>query len=163
MKYLLMLFLSLSLFAEEKHSLLLKNNSSPYFKYITELIEEKKMSKEHIINLLNSNKRTLTTNMLKGLDLDFNKKDLASAMFYYEELINKIPDKVKNTIESFYLSDYLLRVNKYDKIKDILDINYCESLINMERKDMCFYYLYLGTKNPILLEKIENKEYRMLL
>ncbi len=163
MKYLLILFLSLSLFADDRQSLLLKESESPYFKYMKELVVEKKLSKDSIKLLLETNKRTITGNVLRALDLDFNKKEFHKAMFYYEEILSKVPDKVKNTTESFYLADYLVRMNKYDKIETILDVNYCESLINKTKKDKCFYYMYIGTKQPILLEKIENEEWRLLL
>lgn len=160
MKYLILFFLTTSLFAGINQSILDKHDESPYYKYIKELISEKNMTEAHIKGILKSKQRTVNKNLLFALDMQYNKGDFPESMIYYEEILKKVSNRVKNSIEAFYLADYLVITDNYDKIKEVLDINYCESLLS-KKSDECFYYLYLGektSKKEMILNKIKNEE-----
>lgn len=165
MRYLLIIFLTTFLSAGENQSLL-KLNESPYKKYISELIIEKNMTEEHIKAILKSKQRTVNKNILYALDMQYNKLDFVEAIVYYEEVLKKVSNIVKNSTEAFYLADYLVIVNKYDKIKELLDLNFCESLLNDEKRDECLYYVYLGeetVRKEMILNKIKSDEIKGLL
>lgn len=146
MKIIILIFIIINLLNAKETDSLLKKENLVYFKYIEDLIKEKKYTKERIKEELNSRERTVVSNLLKALDLDYNKNEYLKAKEYYEEIITKVANKIKNTTEAIYISDYLLREEKYDIINNILTIEYCESVFNKEKEKNCLYYLYKAKK-----------------
>lgn len=144
MKIIILIFMIISLINAKETDSLLKKENLVYFKYIEELIKEKKYTKERIKEELNSKERTVLSNLLKAIDLDYNKNEYSKAKEYYEEIITKVANKIKNTTEAIYIADYLLREEKYDIINNILTIEYCESILKEEKEKKCLYYLYKG-------------------
>lgn len=135
--FILSIFISFS-FSEEG---LLRKENNVYFSYIEDLIKNKNLTQEDIKKILNSNVRTIQSNMLKAIYADYYDNDLDKARAYYNEILEKATKNIKNTNEAIYISDFLLRENKYDIITEIITVDYCESLLN-NKEFNCLYYLY---------------------
>ena len=135
-KYISIIILSLNLFGNDL-----------YTEYVLDLIKEKNKTKEEIKKILLSNERTLTSDMLKGLYYQHKENNIEEAKKYYDEIILKIPNKLKNKIESLYISDYLISEKKYELITQIIEVDYCETLFNQKKEEKCYKILEEAKRN----------------
>lgn len=133
---LIILFISINVFANDL-----------YTDYILDLINEKHKTKTEIKEILISTDRTLTSNMLKGLYYDHKENKIEEAKKYYDEIMMKIPNKLRNKSESLYMADYLVREKRYKEVLNIIDIDYCETLFNNKKEKKCYIYLEESKRN----------------
>ena len=168
MKKTLIILFSSFLFLSAKGNLsLLSLEENPYGSYLKTLIIEQNLTKNDIKKLLAEKRLSVKGSILKALYQQYYKKDMKSASFYYDQVIGKVPNLVKNTSNSMYIADYLVIKERFTDIKKILDINYCNTLLT---KDVgkCAYYVFLSKKKTFtetfeemnILNKKENRLYK---
>lgn len=151
-KLLLIFFIAINVFGNDL-----------YTEYVMDLIKEKKKTKEEIKEILTSSNRTITSNMLKGLYYDHKEKNIEEAKKYYDEIMSKVPDMLKNKSESLYIADYLIREKRYAETLSIVDIDYCETLFNNKKEKKCYLYLQEAKKNLGIETKREEKGLEKIL
>lgn len=178
MKLFMIILLASSLFAQEatikepqgERLSLLNKISNPYGEYLKTLIKEQKMNKAQIKEILNSNKMTIRSNILKGLHEQYYKKDISRASKYFDKIIQRAPNLIKDTSNAMFLADYLVIKEQFPLINKILSTNYCINLLS-DNEGRCLYYVYLGKhfskedslEELMLLNKKENAIYKKIL
>jgi len=109
-----------------------------YLGYIKYLIEKKGYKEDTIQNHLNSKNDTFTKNMLFALYYDYKNVDKNMANTYYKKLTRRYPNRLKETIEGLYVSDWLLRQKNDKLILKLFPVRSCQFFKHPFR-EQCYY------------------------
>jgi len=124
---------------DNKKFLIYENKKNVYKNYITYLIKNKGIKKETIKKHLKSKKNTFIKSMLFALYYDYEQKNVEKANKYYEILLKRYPEKLKEQKEGLFISEWLLKKENYPMILKIFPDRSCQFFKKPEKQE-CYYF-----------------------
>ncbi len=118
---------------------LLDKERNVYKKYLEYLIEEKGFSKNEITEYLRTKQDPFEKCMLYAIYFEYQKKNEKEANHYFNLIINRFPEKLKESEAGLIVSDWLIKEKKYNMILKLFPKRSCQFFQKInERK--CYYY-----------------------
>jgi len=121
----------------QKYSIFSKEKNI-YKDYIKYLIKEKGYTRKRITEHLQAKNDTFIKSMLYAIYFDYVKHNEAYARKYYDILIKKYPEKLKERHEGILVSDWLIRNGNYNLVLELFPDRSC-LIFKKPEKNQCYY------------------------
>ena len=119
---------------------LLDKEDNVYKDYLRYLLSKKGLSKKILKEILQSKRDSFEKSMLFGIYYGFEKKNPKNENKYFTIVVNRFPEKLKETKDGLIVADWLLKQKQYDFILKLFPERSCQFFAENDDKRKCYYY-----------------------